>query len=134
MLSRHPYTHAEFGFLCPTPRLRRLVRLVLISILLGATAFALGRWVYRGDGALVVAQTIQTITAQADDKSTLASQMVTTRVDDKPTVPSQGTDKNPAVIRQAAPPILAQNVPARSITPANASKKQRAPSHHHRRN
>ena len=133
MLSRHPYVHAEFGFLCPTPRLRRLVRLALILILLGASVFALGRWVHREDGALVVAQTIQTVTAQADDKSTLASQMVTSRVDDKPTATSQGTDKNLAVIRKAAAPILAQSVPTQAIAPANASKKQRAPSHHRRR-
>src|SRR5262245_35814453 len=134
MLSRHAYVHAEFGFVCPTPRLRRLVRLALISILLAASVFALGRWVYREDGALVVAQTIQTVTAQADDKSTLASQMLTSRVDDKPTAPSQGTDKNLAVIRKAAAPILAQNVPTQSITPTTVSKKQRAPTQHRRRN
>ena len=108
MLSRHPYVHAEFGFLCPTPRLRRLVRLALISILLGASVFALGRWVYREDGASVVAQTIQTVTAQADDKSTLASQMVTSRVDDKSTAPSQGAGKNLAVIRKEGPDIGAK--------------------------
>ena len=111
--------HAEFGFLCPTPRLPRLVRLAFVSILFGATVFALGRWVYREDGALVVAQTIQT---------------APTQVDDKPTLAAQGTDKNLAVIREVAAPMLAQNVPTQSITPANASKQQRAPSHHRRRN
>jgi hypothetical protein len=127
-----PYVHAEFGSLC-TPSLRPLVRLALISILLGATVFALGRWVYREDGALVVAQIIQTkVTAQADD--TLASQTVTTRVDDKPTLASQGTDKNLAAIKEAAAPVLAQNGPTQSITPAHASKKQRAPVQHRRRN
>ena len=129
-----PYVHAEFGFLRPTPRLPRLVRLAFVSILLGAAVFALGRGVYRKDGALVVAQTIQTAPTQADDKPTLAPRGVTTRVDDKSTLASQGTDKNLAVISEVAAPMLAQNVPTKSITPANGSKQQRAPSHHRRRN
>jgi len=128
------YVHPEFGFLCPTPRLRRLVRLALVSILLGAIVFAVGRRIDPEDRALVVARIIQTVTALADDKPTRAAQIVTARVDDKPMVATQGTDKNPAVIREAAAPISAQNVPAQSITPANASNKQRAPSQHRRRN
>jgi apolipoprotein N-acyltransferase len=128
------YVHPEFGFLCPTPRLRRLVRLALVSILLGTMVFAIGRRVYPEDGALLVAQIIQTVTALADDKPALASQIVTTRVDDKPMVASPSTDKNLVVIREAAAPILAQNVPTQSIVPAHASKKQRAPSKHRHRN
>ena len=88
------YVHPEFGLLCPTPRLRRLVRLALVSILLGSIVFALGRRVSPEDRALVVARIIQTVTALADDKPTLAAQIVATRVDDKPMVAAQGTDKN----------------------------------------
>jgi hypothetical protein len=36
------YTHPEFGFLCPTPRLRRELRIALVASLFGAIAGAVG--------------------------------------------------------------------------------------------
>ena len=36
------YVHPEFGFFCPTPRLRRELRIAFVSVLFGAFGGALG--------------------------------------------------------------------------------------------
>ena len=36
------YAHPEFGFFCPTPRLRRELRIAFVSILFGAIGGAIG--------------------------------------------------------------------------------------------
>ena len=36
------YAHPEFGFFCPTPRLRRELRIAFVSILFGAIGGAAG--------------------------------------------------------------------------------------------
>ena len=36
------YAHPEFGFFCPTPRLRRKLRIAFVSILFGAIGGAIG--------------------------------------------------------------------------------------------
>ena len=38
----HQYAHPEFGFFCPTPRLRRELRIAFVSILFGAIGGAIG--------------------------------------------------------------------------------------------